>query len=171
MNMMKKGPEWKLPEIKVPDFLLDIYYDLRERHLLPLVAILLVAIVALPILLSASSSSDSAESEEAQATLSTSVPSSKLIVAKAAPGLRDYRHRLAGTPKDPFTQQYTTSEDEEGGTTESVAVTESTSSGGAESPPATTESTPTETTTRNRAKPATPRHRAKAMANLPATVS
>lgn len=145
MNMMKKGPDLKLPEIKVPDFLLDIYYDLRERHLLPLVAILLVAIVALPILLSASSGSDSTEPEEAEATLSTSVPSSKLIVAKATPGLRDYRHRLEGTPKDPFAQQYTTSKDE-GSATESVAVTESSPSGSAESPPATTtESPPTET--------------------------
>ena len=40
MNMLKKGPELKLPDVKVPDFLLDIYYDLRERHLLPLVVIL-----------------------------------------------------------------------------------------------------------------------------------
>ncbi len=147
MNMMKKGPELKLPEIKVPDFLLDIYYDLRERHLLPLVAILLVAIVALPILLSASSS-DPAEPGEAEATLSTTVPSSKLIVAKATPGLREYRHRLAGSPKDPFAPQYTTSEGEGSASsaTESVSVTESSPSGGAETAPATTESTPPETT-------------------------
>jgi hypothetical protein len=142
MNPMKKGPELKMPEIKVPDFILDIYYDLRERHLLPLVAILLVSIVALPILLS-SSSSDSPEPEEAVATLST-IPSSKLIVAKATPGLRDYHHRLAGTPRDPFEQQYKTSEDE-GSATESVPVTESSPSG-AESPPASTESQPAETT-------------------------
>ena len=93
----------KMPELKVPDFLLDLYYDLRERHLLPLVAILLVAIVALPIALSGGSSgSESAESEAAAATPGAPLPSSKLIVAKAAPGLRDYRGRLAGAPKDPF---------------------------------------------------------------------
>ena len=30
MNMLKKGPELKMPELKVPDFLLDLYYDLRD---------------------------------------------------------------------------------------------------------------------------------------------
>lgn len=106
MNMLKKGPELKMPEIKVPDFLLDIYYDLKERHLLPLVAILLVAIVALPIVLSSGSDSE-AEEEVAAATPSTAVPTSKLVVAKAAPGLRDYKRRLKGnTAKDPFKQQF-----------------------------------------------------------------
>ncbi len=136
----------KMPEFKVPDFLLDLYYDLRERHLLPLVAILLVAIVALPIALSGGSSgSESAESEAAAATPGAPLPSSKLIVAKAAPGLRDYRRRLAGTPKDPFEQQYATPE----GTSNAVgssAATESSSSGGGASTPVTVESPSTETT-------------------------
>jgi hypothetical protein len=103
--MLKKGPELKMPDPKVPDFMLDIYYDLRERHLLPLVAILLVALVALPIVLSSGSGSD--EPEVVIATPSTTVPTSKLIVAKAAPGLREYKKRLAGSPKNPFKQQYT----------------------------------------------------------------
>ncbi|MDX6609954.1 MAG: hypothetical protein QOF85_1879 [Solirubrobacterales bacterium] len=115
MNMLKKGPELKVPELKVPDFMLDIYYDLRERHLLPLVAILLVALVALPIMLSSGSDSGSSETESAIATPSTVAPASTLVVAKAAPGLRDYRHRLAGTPKDPFKQQYANSEGEGAG--------------------------------------------------------
>ena len=59
MNMLKKGPDIKLPELKVPDALYDLYYDLRERHLLPLVAVLVVAIVAVPIALSQSSESKS----------------------------------------------------------------------------------------------------------------
>lgn len=106
MNMLKKGPELKVPDLKVPDFVLDIYYDLRERHLLPLVAILIVALVALPIVLSSGSGSDSGETEAAIATPSSAATASKLVVAKAAPGLREYRHRLAGKPKDPFKQQY-----------------------------------------------------------------
>ncbi len=112
MNMLKKGPELKLPDVKVPDFLSDIYYDLRERHLLPLVGILLVAIVALPIILSSSSGSDSTESSNETAIASTTaVPSSKLVVAKAAPGLREYRRRLADkSPANPFEQQYAGSE-------------------------------------------------------------
>lgn len=105
MNMMKKGPELKMPDLKVPDFLLDVYYDLRERHLLPLVAILLVALVALPIVLSSGSSSS--EPESAIATPSAALPASKLVVAKGAPGLREYKKRLAGAPKDPFKPQST----------------------------------------------------------------
>lgn len=146
MNMLKKGPELKLPEIKVPDFALDLYYDLRERHLLPLVAILLVAIVALPIILSSSSGSDSATPEGSPAAISSlSTPSSKLVVAKAAPGLRDYRRRLStGPAKDPFVQQYAESEDE--GATAGAGVSESTSSTGSESSSITVESTSTEST-------------------------
>ncbi len=107
MNFMKKGPELKKPDLKVPDFLLDIYYDLRERHLLPLVALLIVAIVAVPILLGGGSSSSEAEEESALATPSTAIPSSKLVVAKSTPGLRNYRQRLKGEhAKDPFVQQF-----------------------------------------------------------------
>ncbi len=146
MNMLKKGPELKLPEIKVPDFLLDIYYDLRERHLLPLVAILLVAIVALPIVLSSSSGSDSAASEASPAAISSlSTPSSKLVVAQAAPGLRDYHHRLGtGHAKDPFVQQYAEIEGEEG--TTGPSVTESASPSSSENSSVTVESTSTEST-------------------------
>jgi hypothetical protein len=105
MNMLKKGPELKLPDLKVPNFLLDIYYDLKERHLLPLVAILLVALVALPIVLSQSSDSEAEEGAGgAIATPSTATPTSSLVVAKAAPGLREYRHRLDQTPRNPFKQ-------------------------------------------------------------------
>ena len=46
MNWLKKGPELKLSELKVPGFLYDLCYDLKERHLLPLVALLIVAIIA-----------------------------------------------------------------------------------------------------------------------------
>jgi hypothetical protein len=115
MNMLKKGPELKVSDLKVPDFALDIYYDLKERHLLPLVAILLVALVALPIVLSSGSDSNEGETATATATPSSLPRTSALVVAKAAPGLRNYHHRLAGTYKDPFKQQYTELEGEEEG--------------------------------------------------------
>ena len=71
MNPLKKGPELKLPDkmpkLKAPKFLADIYADLRERHLLPLVAVLLIAIVAVPIALS-----ESGGEEEAPAAASAS---------------------------------------------------------------------------------------------------
>ena len=142
MNMLKKGPDLKMPAIKVPDFLLDLYYDLRERRLLPLVAILIVAIVALPIALSTGSDS---EEESVVATPSASVPTSTLVVAKSTPGLRDYHRRLEGTPKDPFESQPTTPAAEEGGGTTGTAASEI-SSTPSESSSAPTESTSPETT-------------------------
>lgn len=146
MNMLKKGPDLKMPDFKVPDFMLDIYYDLRERHLLPLVAILLVALVALPIALTRGSSEPESAESGTMATPSNAVPSSSLVVAKATPGLRDYRRRLdGGAPQDPFVAQYANGESEGGaavGGTES-AVTSSSSS---ESSSVTVESTSTEST-------------------------
>jgi hypothetical protein len=106
MNMLKKGPELKLSDLKIPGFLLDVYYDLKERHLLPLVAILIVALVALPIVLSKSSGAEEGEEGAAIATPSTSASTSSLVVAQATPGLRDYHRRLSGrTAADPFVQR------------------------------------------------------------------
>ncbi len=149
MSMLKKRPELKMPdkmpELKVPDFVLDIYYDLKERHLLPLVAILLVAVVALPIVLS-SGSSEPEPTETAAATASAGepLPSSKLVVSKAAPGLREYRKRLAGTPSDPFEAKFSESQSEEGDaeTTTGSSVGEESVLGDSESSPSTGESSP-----------------------------
>jgi hypothetical protein len=134
MNMSKKGPELKMPEPKVPDFALDLYYDLKERHLLPLVAILLVAIVALPIVLSSGSSEEEPETGTATASAGEPLPSSKLTVVKAAPGLREYRKRLAGVPKDPFEEKFAepSSEKSEGGESEAGG-----GASGGEAPPST----------------------------------
>jgi hypothetical protein len=114
MNMFKKGPEIKLSDLKVPDFLLDLYYDLRERHLLPLVAILAIAIVAVPIALSQSSGSETSEEESAAgpAAIASAVNAhSGVLVAKSAPGLRDFSRRLRRlNAKDPFEQKSTEEE-------------------------------------------------------------
>jgi hypothetical protein len=131
MNMLKKGPELKMPNLKVPDFLLDIYYDLKERHLLPLVAILLVALVALPIVLSKSSDAEAEEAGGAIATPSTvtPTPTSSLVVAQAAPGLREYRRRLDRAPRNPFKNPRASAAVE--GSAESPAtIEEATMSGG-----------------------------------------
>jgi len=109
VNFLKSGPELKMPELKVPTFLVDLYWDLRERHLLPLVALAIVAIVAVPFLLSGGSKEEPA----APATSLGAAPSpesdgSKLTVVEAKPGLRDYRKRLRDDkPTDPFVQRYT----------------------------------------------------------------
>ena len=93
--------------VKMPTFFKDVYSDLRDRHLLPLVAVLLVAIVAVPSLLKASDSDLSPT--QAEATLPEAVPASaRLEVVADVPALRDYRDRLSDlAAKDPFKQHFT----------------------------------------------------------------
>jgi hypothetical protein len=106
------GPELKMPKLKgsdakVPSVLADLYYDLRDRRLLPLLALILVAIVAAPILL---------KDDRAEVTPQPSVTGGieteqsserTLTVVKAAPGLRNYKKRLARRkPTNPFKQRF-----------------------------------------------------------------
>lgn len=103
-----KGPD--LSDLKVPPFLSDLYYDLRDRRLLPLIALILVAIVAVPFLLGGGSKQESSPPPPAVTGTVSSVPgadSSQLTVVQAEPGLRDYRKRLKGRPRNPFVQRYT----------------------------------------------------------------
>jgi hypothetical protein len=137
MNFLKKGPELKLSGLKVPGFLADIYYDLKDRHLLPLTAILLVALVAVPIALSSSGAEPARKNPGATATSNTGQGSTLReagqLVATSAPGLRDYRRRLRHLEaKDPFKQQYPKPESTE--STSSSGATESGSTGSTGSP-------------------------------------
>jgi hypothetical protein len=110
MNGLKKGPELKLSELKVPDFLYDLFYDLKERHLLPLVAVLIVAIIGAPIYFNNASKPE----DETDATLPPAATASSaaagrqggtIVVARSEPGLRDYRRRLKDyRALDPFRQ-------------------------------------------------------------------
>jgi hypothetical protein len=142
MNFLKKGPDLKLSGIKVPGFLQDIYYDLKDRHLLPVAAILMVAIVAVPIVLAKSGSeeAETAPPAEAGAASSSAAGQPGELVAKSAPGLRDYRRRLDHRQaKNPFEQHHTGSsssaEDETSGGSQGV-------SGEPPSEPSTTEPPP-----------------------------
>jgi hypothetical protein len=109
MNRLREI-ELKMPEMRMPVFLSDLFYDLRERRLLPLVALLLVALVAAPFLLS-SSGSDSEEGSEPAPPAGASgarASDSRLTVVETDHGLREPRKRLGHlTAKDPFHQQYT----------------------------------------------------------------
>jgi hypothetical protein len=103
-----KGPELKMSELKVPPVLKDLYSDLRDRRLLPLLALVLVAIVAVPFLLS---ESPPETTEPPSAVVAGNgggaAEASALAVVEAQPGLRDYRRRLrARTPTNPFKQRY-----------------------------------------------------------------
>ncbi len=142
---------------KAPAFLGDLYYDLRDRRLLPLIALVLVAIVATPILLGQKSETTPppvgagpiAALKEARGG------GAKLTVVEANPGLRDYRRRLRGRkPTDPF-RKSTAKPDlsgaqlgggSEGGSGSSGSSTNSTSTTVKES---STTKTTTESTTTN----------------------
>jgi hypothetical protein len=101
-----KAPELKLSELKVPQVLKDLYFDLRDRRLLPLIALILVAIVATPFLLGGS---DEAPEPAAPPVASgSSARQASLTVLPAAPGLREPSKRLGHrASKNPFRQHYT----------------------------------------------------------------
>jgi hypothetical protein len=113
MNPLKKGPEIKLPEslrdVKVPTFAQDIYADLRDRHLLPFVILLLVAIVAVPILLSKSGSEEeeSVTATPAPVEAEKGVPAQQIVVSRSTPRLRDYHRRLEHLKaENPFVPEF-----------------------------------------------------------------
>lgn len=106
-----KGPDLKMPELKVPPFATDLYHDLRDRRLLPLIALVLVAIVAVPFLLGGDSE-EALPSPQGMGVIeelkAEAADPASLTVVEAKPGLRDYRKRLRGrSPTDPFQQRYT----------------------------------------------------------------
>jgi hypothetical protein len=133
-----KGPELRKPDVKVPPFLADVYYDLRERRLLPLVALVVVAIAAVPFLLGGSEEAPPppiAESPAEVAEAAEIADGSTLTVVEAHPGLRDYRKRLRNrTPTDPFKQRYTSlPEDAQLESTSVTSVTDVSGGGSGES--------------------------------------
>jgi len=131
-----KGPKIELSQLKVPRVVRDVYQDLRDRRLLPLVALVLVAIVAAPFLLSSGGAKET-EAPFAQVAPEAGVQTSSIEVVKATPGLREPDKRLSGRhAKDPFEQQFTGSAVNSenvvtgGTTTTTTTVTGGESSGG-----------------------------------------
>lgn len=138
MNPLKKGPQIKMPaklsELKAPAFAADVYHDLRDRHLLPLVALLLVAIVAVPILLSESGGSEEGAGTNGPSVASASSkvsPARQIVVSRSTPKLRSYHERLAHrTPTNPFRQLYTNGSGGEGGSSSGEGEGEGSSGSG-----------------------------------------
>jgi hypothetical protein len=92
---------WKLQK-----FFGDVVYDLRNRGLLPVVAMLLIAMVAIPVVISRGGTSSAGPLQPAGATAETA-PEAQQAVVSYSPGLRDYKKRLGGlSAKDPFKQQF-----------------------------------------------------------------
>lgn len=101
-----KGPRLEMPDLKLPAVVADLYYDLRDRRLLPVIALVAVAIVATPLLLG--QDSETIEPPAVPAAIQALKESggqrtATLTVVEANPGLRDYRRRLRSRkPLDPF---------------------------------------------------------------------
>jgi hypothetical protein len=95
----------KRPQLKMPAALQDLYQDLRDRRLLPLVGLLVVAIAAVPFLLSDPTEPEPPPVRSGGAT--GSAANAALTVVPAAPGLRDPKRRLEHRePQDPFIQKF-----------------------------------------------------------------
>lgn len=89
------------PEIKPPKFLTDLYRDLRDQRLLPIVVLLLVAIPVVPFLLS--DPTPTFVPPAADDGVSATVSDDSLMVVSAPAGLRRHGERFAErTPRDPF---------------------------------------------------------------------
>jgi hypothetical protein len=136
MNPLKKGPEIKLPEslrnLRMPGFLGDVYADLRDRHLLPFVALLLIAIVAVPILLSKSGEAEEpiATGPAPAETVEKGASAQRIVVARSTPRLRDYRRRLDHLEaEDPFVQRFTGEPTASGGGESSASASTSAEEG------------------------------------------
>ncbi|HEY7256438.1 MAG TPA: hypothetical protein VH476_07110 [Solirubrobacterales bacterium] len=163
MNWLKKGPELKLPSLsslrrskdagskdagesagggrfEAPGFLADLYHDLRERRLLPLIALVVVGIAAVPFLLGDSEEVAAPSLEPGGTAQSSNASGSTLAVVEANPGLRDPKKRLKGrTRTNPFRPVPTgsgSSEASEGSGGGSEATSLSSSSGGSSEEPA-----------------------------------
>jgi hypothetical protein len=88
-----------------PKFLDDLYRDLKDRRLLPLVGLLVVAIIAVPIVLSVSS--DTSLPAGSAEIVPADAPEAQSAVLAENPGLRNYKQRLeALKAKNPFQQQF-----------------------------------------------------------------
>jgi len=138
------GPELKMPkfkggETKVPPFLADLYYDIRDRRLLPVILLILVAIVAAPVLLKDEPEEAPPPAPPAKNPGIAQASAKTLTVVKSSPGLRDYKERLRHQePANPFKQHYTGPVLEGSELNESTTTTsegsEEASSGGSETP-------------------------------------
>ena len=95
-------------DVKVPQVVQDVYADLRDRKLLPIVGLLLVAIVAVPFLLSSSSETPTVTETPGGTEEVVVAPEAQSAVLAQEPGLRDYQQRLDSLKaSNPFDQQYT----------------------------------------------------------------
>ena len=124
-----------MKNLESPQILSDLYRDLRDRRLLPLIVVLIVGIAVVPIALAKSPEKTPPPVAAAPVAAKSNVPSEQVVVAD--PGLRNYKKRLAGdAPTDPFIQQFAVPSDATGSTASAAPGATDTASG-AGTPPST----------------------------------
>jgi hypothetical protein len=95
-----------MKSVRAPQFLGNLYRDMRDRHLLLPAVALVVGLLAVPILLNSHSSDHSAP--PAQAKLGAATKATKPAVVRQELGVTNYKKRLDRLQsKNPFHQQYT----------------------------------------------------------------
>lgn len=132
---LRRKPSGSKSSVKAPKFATDLYADLRDRRLLPLVAVLLVAIVATPILLA------SGDDEKAPMPIapvagepSAAAQASFAVVPEEAT-LRDYRTRLRHRQaRNPFREPPAPAEPAPGGEPASASGGDPEATGGEAAP-------------------------------------
>lgn len=144
------------PELKAPAVLMDLFWDLRDRRLLPVIGLIAIVIAAVPFLLGSQSKEQPSAALQAvtggAAPIATGSNGARTLdVVEAKPGLRDYHKRLARRlPTDPFQQKFTapvlTGAELNPETTETrtESSSKSTSTTGPETPEAPQEASPPE---------------------------
>lgn len=95
----------------LPKPLQNLLHDLRERRMLPLVLLLLVAIVAVPLLLSEDAAEVPAPAGSVSSADVAEIEGAEIadpVVLAEVPGIRDFKERLAEFQRrNPFKQQLT----------------------------------------------------------------
>jgi hypothetical protein len=118
------------PQLHMPKFASDLYADLRDRHLLPIVALLIVAMCAAPILLPGKSDHEEKPAITPATAAGAEAADAGFTVVPAEPGLRDYKRRLAHRKAlNPFRRMSGEQAGTQGGTPATGAGASSSSSG------------------------------------------
>jgi hypothetical protein len=95
-----------MKKVRPPEFLENLYRDMRDRRLLLPAAALIVALIAVPVLLGSQSSSTAPPPQPGGVNASASAATPAVVARQL--GITNYRERLEELQsKNPFHQQYT----------------------------------------------------------------
>jgi len=92
---------------RIQKFFGDVVYDLRNRGLLPVVILLVVAMVTVPLLISRGNSDSPSASLQPTANTKPAPEAEQAVLAYNPAGIRNYKSRLNDlSSKDPFRMQF-----------------------------------------------------------------